>query len=76
MCQPNTAIAKEALELLEDFGISLADSRLHLRTAYRQSSLYGGTVHDMGSKAMPAITEVESLTSEILALMEPQSGVA
>jgi chromosome partitioning protein len=69
MCQPLTTIARDALDLLSEFGIPLAQSRLHLRTVYRQSAVFGGTVHDMGDKAKLAITEIESLTDEILGIL-------
>lgn len=68
-CQPNTALAKEAIEVLPQFGIELACARFHHRTAYRQSAVYGGTVHDLGSKAAPAIEEVDALAREVLGLL-------
>lgn len=69
-CQPNTALAKEAIEVLPEFGIPLANTRLHQRTAYRQSAVYGGTVHDLGSKAAQAIQEVDALTREVLDILD------
>ena len=69
MCQPNTNLAKDALEVLNDFGITLSDSPLHLRTAYRQSAVFGGTVHDMGSQASAAIEEIDKLTNEVLNIL-------
>lgn len=71
MCQPNTNIAKDALDLLNEFGIPLARARLQLRTVYRQSAVFGGTVQDMGSKARPAIAEMEALTNEVLSILHP-----
>lgn len=71
MCQPATTIARDALDLLDEFGIPLANTRLHLRTAYRQSAVFGVTVHDLGDKARPAIAEIESLTNEILGILHP-----
>lgn len=72
-CQPNTALAKEAIEVLPEFGIELTKTRLHQRTAYRQSAVYGGTVHDLGSKAAQAIKEVDDLTREVLAILKNHS---
>jgi chromosome partitioning protein len=69
-CQPNTALAKEAIEVLSEFGIELTNTRLHQRTAYRQSAVYGGTVHDLGSKAALAIQEVDALAREVLEILD------
>ena len=70
-CQPNTTLAKEALEVLPEFGIDLCGTYIHQRQVYRQSAVFGQTVHDFGSKAAPAIKEVEALTGEVLALLHP-----
>lgn len=70
-CQPNTTLAKEALEVLPEFGIDLCATYIHQRQIYRQSAVFGQTVHDFGSKAAPAIQEVETLTGEVLALLHP-----
>ena len=72
MCQPNTTLARDALEILEGFGIPLANARLHLRTAYRRSAVFGGTVHDQGSNARQAIKEVDTLTDEVLEVLSPR----
>lgn len=69
MVQPRTTLGKDALEILDDFGIPLTDSSLHLRTVYRESTLYGSTVHMFGSRARPAIKEIESLTDELLKIL-------
>lgn len=68
-CQPNTTLAKEALEVLPEFGIDLCQTHIHQRQVYRQSAIYGQTVHDLGSKAAPAVGEVEALTDEVLAVL-------
>jgi chromosome partitioning protein len=74
-CQPNTTLAKEALEVLPEFGIELCGTYIHQRQVYRQSAVFGQTVHDFGSKAAPAIQEVEALTGEVLALLHPAAAV-
>jgi chromosome partitioning protein len=75
-CQPNTRLAREALEVLPKFGIELCKTYMHQRQVYRQSAVFGQTVHDFGSKATPAIEELETLTNEILLLLNsvPVSG--
>ena len=69
-CQPNTNLAKEALEVLPEFGIELCKTYMHQRQVYRQSAVFGQTVHDFGSKAADAVREIESLTDEVLGMME------
>lgn len=64
-CQPNTTLAKEALEILPEFGIKLFDNFIRQRTVYRQCAVFGQTVHDYGSRADAAVKEVEGLTDEI-----------
>ena len=66
MCQPNTTLAKDAMDVLNDFGIPLTDSHIHLRTAYRRSAVFGATVHEQGSSASAAIQEIDTLVDEVL----------
>jgi chromosome partitioning protein len=68
-CQPNTTLTKDALEVLPEFGIELCNTYMHQRQVYRQSAVFGQTVHDFGSKAAPAIEEMEALTDEVIALL-------
>jgi len=68
-CQPQTSLAKEALEILPEFGIELCKTYMHQRQVYRQSAVFGQTVHDFGSKAAPAVEEIEALTDEVLDLI-------
>ena len=68
-CQPNTTLAQEALEVLPEFGIDLCNTYLRQRQVYRQSAVFGQTVHDFGSKATAATEEIEALTDEVLALL-------
>lgn len=70
-CQPNTSLAKEALAVLPEFGIELCATYIHQRQVYRHSAVFGQTVHDFGSKAAPAVAEVEALLGEVLALLYP-----
>jgi hypothetical protein len=51
------------------FQIPLAKSYLGDRAVYRQSSLYGTTVHEMGAKAEVSVHEIRSLAEEILGLL-------
>ena len=73
-CQPNTRLAKDVLDLLPKFGIKMAKSQFHQRTVYRQSAVFGQTVHDFGAKASPAIEEVEMLVKEVLELLGNKKG--
>lgn len=67
--QPNTTLAKEALEVLPEFGIEICETYLRQRQVYRQSAVFGQTVHDFGAKASAAVEEVEALTGEVLTLL-------
>ena len=68
-CQPNTTLAQETLEVLPEFGIELAKAQLRHRQVYRQSAVFGQTVHDFGGKASAAIAEIGNLTDEVLQLL-------
>jgi chromosome partitioning protein len=68
-CQPNTNLAKEVMEVLPEFGIELVRVQLRQRTVYRQSAVFGQTVHNFGRDAAAAIAEVNALTDEVLELM-------
>lgn len=69
-CQPKTNLAKDTLEVLPEFGIQVCKNYLRQRTAYRQSAVFGQTVHDFGSKAKDAVQEIEALTKEILSILK------
>ena len=73
-CQPNTRLARDVLDLLPKFGIKMAKSQFHQRTVYRQSAVFGQTVHDFGAKASSAIDEVEMLVKEVLELLGNKKG--
>ena len=68
-CQPNTNLAKEVLDVLPEFGISLCETNIHQRTAFRQAAVVGGTVHDLDKSAALAIAEIDALTDEALELL-------
>ncbi len=68
-CQPNTTLTQETLEVLPEFGIELAKAQLRHRQVYRQSAVFGQTVHDFGGKASAAIEEMEALTSEVFEIL-------
>jgi len=65
----HTSLGQNAIEVLSDFGMPLAATQLGHRTAYRESAIYGGTVHDVGHKGKKAIEEIETLTNEILGIL-------
>jgi chromosome partitioning protein len=69
LCQANRLLLKDAITVLEDFQLPLAKQQLGLREVYRQSSVYGTTVHTMGPKAETATREIAALTDEIEAIL-------
>jgi chromosome partitioning protein len=68
--QSNTSLAKEAIEILSQFGIETCNTHIGSRQAYRQSAVFGHSVHGFGSKAKEAIDEIENLTDELLKVLE------
>jgi chromosome partitioning protein len=73
-CQPNTTLAQETLEVLPEFGIELAKTQIRHRQVYRQSAVFGQTVHDFGSKASAAIEETEALTDEAFEVLKQKQN--
>lgn len=69
MLQPNVRLGQTALDQLGEFGLRLTRHRLSLRTAYRESALFGCTVHSLGPRAKVAIDEVDGLVDEVLAAL-------
>lgn len=68
-CQPHTTLNQDISEILPEFGIKLAENTIRHRQVYRQSAVFGQTVHNLGSKAKAAIKEVEQLTDEVLSIL-------
>jgi chromosome partitioning protein len=68
MCQSNTTLTKEASDVLNSFGIEKLESSLTLRTAYRQSTVFGGTVFDIKG-ADKAMQEISALKNEVLKIL-------
>ena len=73
-CQPNTSLARDVLDLLPEFGIETLRSQLRQRTVYRQSAVFGQTVHEFGYKAAPAVNEVNAMCDEVLAVLHRVDG--
>ncbi|BAZ36862.1 cobyrinic acid a,c-diamide synthase (plasmid) [Calothrix sp. NIES-4101] len=67
--QPKTTLTKESEDILNEFGIPLCKTQIQQRQIYRQSAVYGQTVHSFGAKAKSAIAEMEKLTKEVLKLV-------
>lgn len=68
MCQGNLSLTKEVLDLLSDFGIELLPSQISLRTAYRQSAVFGKSVHWI-KDAGKARFEIEFLKDNVLNIL-------
>jgi chromosome partitioning protein len=67
--QPNLTLTRETMEILPQFGIELFQTQWRQRTVYRQSAVFGQTVHDFDNRAAAARDEVESLADEVSALL-------
>lgn len=72
-CQPNTTLAREVIDLLPEYRIPNCTTFIHQRTVYRQSAVFGQTVHEFGSKAAAAIEEITKLTDEVVTLLGGQN---
>jgi len=64
-----TSLSRDALEAMERFGIPQLRASLGLRTAYRQSAVWGGVVQDQPKEAKVAIKEIDALLDEVLAVL-------
>ena len=71
----NTVLGREVEELLNDFGIELAKTKLGQREVYRHSALYGATVHFF-PKQTDAIIEIENLVNEVCQVLGVPYGKA
>ena len=67
--QLNTSMAVQVMEILPEFGIEQMKGQVKQRTVYRKSAAFGATVHLFGSRAKPAIQEIDVLVDEALSLM-------
>jgi cellulose biosynthesis protein BcsQ len=57
------------LEIVPTYGIEVLETKLQLLTAYRESSAYGGTVHEMGRRGAAAVAEMQALADEVTELL-------
>ena len=65
-----TRLGQEVLRMLPEFGMERCKVMLRQREPYRQSPMFGQTVHFLSNLASEAVKEVEALTSEVLALLD------
>lgn len=72
--QANRILAKDSAEVVKTFGMPVANHYVADREVYRQCSMYGQTVHEMGPRAIAAVREIEALLSEIVAMWEPRAN--
>ena len=70
MCQPNTLVAKEILDILDEFGVRRFDTQIKLRTAYRQTALFGTSVSGSDYRHDLAAEEIDNLTAEIFTVLQ------
>jgi len=68
MCQPQISLTNEVVSVLNDFGIKMLDSKLSLRTAYRQAAVLGRSVSTMKG-AEKALFEIEQLKEEVKVIL-------
>ena len=63
---PHTKLGDEVLATFQDMEIPLSETRLRLRTVYRESAVYGDIVHNMGARGRDAAREIDALRDEVL----------
>lgn len=68
--ESKTILTNEVIDLLPDFNMPQAETRLHKRTHYPETFLTGSTVHSLKKKAESAIDEIERLTDEVIAFLQ------
>ncbi|WP_334762207.1 hypothetical protein [Nostoc sp.] len=61
------------MAVLPEFGIPLVKTQIQHRQVYRQSAVFGQTVHNLGNKACAAVKEIESLTNEVFRILSAKS---
>ena len=69
--QPKSALTRDVRALLADFGIPPLANGLRQRAVYRQCAAYGQTVYAYRPRSPDAVSEVEALACEALALLAP-----
>lgn len=65
-----SALGRDVLELLADFELPLARTLIGARAAYAQAAALGASVFDLKRPGAAAAAEIESLTLELLPLIE------
>lgn len=66
--QPGHNLTRETQEILPTFGIEPCQTLWRQRAAFRQSAVWGQSVHNLDNKA--AVIEVEALSDELLQLLK------
>lgn len=67
--EAKTRLTKEVVSLIHNFNMPVAKTNLHKRTCYPATAMDGTTVHSLKSSAKEAIKEIESLTDEIILIL-------
>ena len=67
MCQPNTRMSSESVNIIKDFGIKKLDVDLSLRTVYRKATALGCSVLDLDDEK--AKLEITKLTKQVLEIL-------
>ncbi len=68
MCQPNTKMSVEAVNIINDFGIKKFEVDLQLRTIYRKATALGCSVLNLQDEK--AISEITKLTNQVLNILQ------
>ena len=69
--KPNRNLAADVLSVVEKLNISVMQTVIHDRDAYKAAAGYGVTVHDLGSSAKKAQEEIAAFAQEVYDILEP-----
>lgn len=69
-----TSLTKTVLDLLPDFNMPVAKTKLNKRTHYAECVLSGATVHMFKNKGKEAIDEIENFCDELLSFITNNSA--
>jgi chromosome partitioning protein len=65
--EPHSAFSAAMGEALAEFGLPVLKSFVRRRAAFRNAALDGVSVYQMGSRAAPAVADIEAIINEVYA---------
>lgn len=69
MVRSGTALTKEVLRVLANFGIPMTKTTLGMRIAFQEAAMDATSVHSLGRNGLAAADEIDDLADEVLAIL-------